>query len=225
MTNLNVRALVSVLVLTSVMAVILFVCAGTFDYWQAWIYLAIGFVVSLLITIYLIRKDPELLKRRMRGGPTAEQRNTQRVIMLFTSIAFLALLVVPALDRRFRWSVVSPPIVVIGDGLVLLGFYFIFRVYQENTFTSATIEVAENQKVIATGPYSIVRHPMYAGALIYLFGTPIALGSYWGLLPFVSVIPFLVWRLIDEEQMLTKELSGYDAYRKNVRHRLVPGLW
>ena len=223
--SLNLRAIASVFVLTSIMGMIIVAAAGTIEYWQAWIYLAVSFVVSLLITIYLIRNDPELLKRRMIGGPTREQRKSQRVIMLFTSLAFLALLVVPALDKRFSWSAVPLPVVLLGNLFVIVGFYFIFRVYRENSYASATIEIAKDQKVIDTGPYSLVRHPMYTSALIYLFGTPLALGSYWGLLPFLLVIPFLIWRLKDEEKLLRTELNGYEEYRQKVRHRLVPGLW
>ena len=115
--------------------------------------------------------------------------------------------------------------VIVGDVLVLTGFHFIFLVYKENPFTSATIEVAREQKVISTGPYAIVRHPMYASALLYLAGTPLALGSFWGLLPFVAMIPFLIWRLYDEESLLEKSLSGYTEYQKKVRHRLIPFIW
>ena len=219
------KALFSVLMLALVLGVGLFLTAGTLHYWQAWVYLSVFTIASGLTTLYLIRNDPELLKRRMRGGPMAEKRTPQRVIMLFTSLAFVGLLVVPALDRRFGWSTIPLYAVIAGDVLVAIGFYLIFRVYRENTYTSATIEVAENQKVISTGPYAIVRHPMYASALLYLLGTPLALGSYWGLLPFLAVIPFLVWRLVDEEQMLTRELPGYSQYRQRVRHRLVPGVW
>jgi protein-S-isoprenylcysteine O-methyltransferase Ste14 len=225
MNRLALKALVSVFVLAIVMGVILFSAAGTVHYWEAWIYLAVFTIVSLLITIYLIRHDPDLLQRRMRGGPTAESRPTQRVIMIFTSLAFLGLLVVPGLDRRLRGSTIPTYIVITGDFLVAIGFYFIFRVYRENTYTSATIEVADNQRVIDTGPYALVRHPMYASALLYLFGTPLALGSYWGLVPFVLVIPFLAWRLFDEERMLTRELEGYSEYQQRVRYRLVPGVW
>jgi protein-S-isoprenylcysteine O-methyltransferase Ste14 len=219
------KALLSVLLLVVVMGVIVFLFAGTLDYWQAWVYFALFFISSLLTTIYLINNDPDLLKRRMRGGPTAEKRVAQKVIMLFTSLAFLGLLIVPGLDRRFGWSSVPPSIVIAGDALVAIGFYFIFRVYRENTYTSATIEVAANQKVIETGPYSLVRHPMYASALLYLLGTPLALGSYWGLLPFVALVPFLIWRLSDEEKLLTRELEGYQQYRQRVQYRLLPRVW
>jgi protein-S-isoprenylcysteine O-methyltransferase Ste14 len=223
--TLNTKALLSVFVMIIAMGLVIFIPAGTLDYWQAWLYLFVFSIVALLTTIDLIKNDPELLQRRMRGGPAAEKRTAQQVIMLFTSLAFIALLVVPGLDRRFGWSKMSPLIVILGEALVVLGFYFIFRVYRENTYTSATIEVAADQKVIQTGPYAMVRHPMYASALLYLVGTPLALGSYWGLVPFVAVIPFLIWRLIDEEKMLVQELAGYKEYRQRVRYRLVPGLW
>ena len=225
MNHLAVKAVLSVFVLAVVLGLIIFLTAGTVDYWQAWVYIFIFTLVSLLTTIYLIKNDPELLQRRMRGGPIAESRPTQRVIMVFTSLAFLGLLVVPALDHRLKGWTTPAYIVITGDFLVVIGFYFIFRVYRENTYTSATIEVAADQQVIDTGPYALLRHPMYASALLYLLGTPLALGSYWGLVPFVFVIPLLLWRLVDEEKMLTKELAGYREYQQRVKYRLVPGVW
>lgn len=223
--SLNVKSLLSLILLAIVMGIIIFSTAGTVDYWQAWVYLLVFTLASFLTTIYMIRNDPELLQRRLRGGPTAETRTSQKVIMSFTSLAFIGLLVVPALDRRFHWSDIPSYVVITGGALVSVGFYFIFLVYKENTYTSATIEVAADQKVIATGPYTVVRHPMYASALLYLLGTPLALGSYWGLLPFVAVIPLLIWRLLDEEKMLANDLAGYRAYQQIVRYRLVPGIW
>jgi protein-S-isoprenylcysteine O-methyltransferase Ste14 len=172
-----------------------------------------------------MRKDPALLERRMRGGPSAEKQPTQKFIMLCTSLGFIALLVVPALDYRFAWSMVPLAGVLVGDALVAVGFYFIFLVYKENTFTSATIEVAAGQKVISTGPYALVRHPMYASASLYLAGTPLALGSYWGFVPLAGMLPFLIWRLFDEERFLALNLPGYTEYQKKVRHRLVPRIW
>ncbi len=224
MTNLNARAWLSLAVLAIVMGLLLFVPAWTVQYWQAWVYLSSFTGTSILTTLYLMRHDPAPLERRMRGGPTAERRPAQRLIMLCTSIGFIALLVVPALDFRFRWSAVPPGGVVVGDVFVVIGFYFISLVYRENTFTSATIEVAEDQKVISTGPYAIVRHPMYASASLYLLGTPLALGSYWGLVAFGVMIPFLLWRLFDEERFLAKNLPGYTEYQKRVRYHLVPFL-
>ena len=188
-------------------------------------YLSIFTGASLLTTLYLLKSDPALLARRMSGGPTAEKRTTQKIIMVFTSAGFIALLVIPAFDHRFGWSDVPLAVVIASDLLVALGFYFIFLVYRENTFTSATIEIAENQTVISTGPYAIVRHPMYASALLYLLGTPLALGSYYGLLPVAAMVPLLLWRLFDEEKFLATNLQGYSEYQQRVRHRLVPFLW
>jgi len=225
MTSLRVKAWLALAMLAIVMGLLIFVPARTVRYWQAWVYLCVFFGASTLITLYLIRKDPALLQRRMSGGPTAEKRPAQKLIMLFTSIGFIGLLVVPAVDHHFGWSRVPLGVVLTGDVLVALGFYLISIVYRENTFTSATIEIAENQKVISTGPYAIVRHPMYASALLYLVGTPLALGSFWGLVPIVAMIPFLIWRLFDEERFLSRNLPGYAEYQRRVRHRLVPFVW
>jgi len=225
MKNINTRAWLGLGAVIVVMGLLLFVPAGTIRYWQAWLYLSNFTGASVLTTVYLMRNDPALLERRLRGGPTAEKRTAQRLIMLCTSIGFIALLVVPALDQRFGWSNVPLGGISAGDILVALGFYLISLVYRENTFTSATIEIAENQEVVSTGPYAIVRHPMYASASLYLVGTPLALGSYWGLVPVVAIMLFLIWRLIDEERFLATNLPGYTEYQKRVRHRIVPFLW
>jgi protein-S-isoprenylcysteine O-methyltransferase Ste14 len=225
MKNLTARAWIALAVLAGVMGLLIFLTAGTVHYWQAWVYLSIFFGAAALTTRYLIRNDQALLERRMSGGPTAEKRATQKFIMVFTSLGFIALLVVPALDRRYEWSTVPLSGVLAGDALVAIGFYFIFLVYRENTFTSATIEVAADQKVISTGPYAIVRHPMYASASLYLLGTPLALGSYWGLVPLGATLPFLIWRLFDEERLLREQLPGYKEYQQKVRYRLVPQIW
>lgn len=208
-----------------IFGLVLFVSAGTIHYWQAWLYLAVYAGASLLISLYLVKHDPALLKRRLSGGPTAEKRTTQKVIMFFASVGFLALLVVPALDYRFGWSTVPLPVVILGNILVVVGFYLVLLVYKENTYTSATIEVAENQTVISTGPYALVRHPMYASASVYLIGTPLALASYWGFLALAFLLPFLIWRLMDEEKFLARNLPGYIEYQKKVRYRLVPYVW
>jgi len=225
MKNSTARAWVALAVLALVMGPLIFVLAGTVHYWQAWIYLSIFFGSSALITLYVIRNDPALLERRMRGGPTAEKRAAQRVIMFFTSLCFVALLVVPALDRRYAWTEVPFYSVLFGDAMVAVGFYFIFLVYKENTFASATVQVVAGQQVISTGPYAIVRHPMYASGLLMLFGTPLALGSYWGLVPVAAMSPFLIWRLFDEERLLRDQLAGYREYQQKVRHRLLPWIW
>jgi protein-S-isoprenylcysteine O-methyltransferase Ste14 len=225
MASLATRAWVSLVILAAVMGLLVFGAAGTIDYWQGWLYLAVFFAVSVLTTLDLIHRDPALLERRMRGGPTAESRPTQKRVMFGASAGFISLLVIPALDRRFHWSTVSAAVVLLGNVLVVIGFYFIFRVYRENTYTSATIEIAQDQTVVTTGPYAIVRHPMYASALLYVIGTPLALGSWWGLIGVAVMLPFLVWRLLDEERMLVANLAGYTDYQRKVRFRLIPGAW
>ena len=223
--TLHARAWLALAVVTLVRTGLLFGGAGTTRYWQAWVYVAIFAGASALTTAHLLKHDPALLERRMRGGPMFEQQVTQRVIMTFTSLGFIAILVVPALDHRFGWSTVPVALVVLGELLVAIGFYVIFLVYRENTYTAATVEVAAGQTVITTGPYAIVRHPMYASGALYMFGTPLALGSYWGFVALGAVAPFLLWRLVDEERILARDLRGYTEYQRRVRHRLLPGIW
>ena len=223
--TLDVRAWLALAVVAGVMGALLFGPAGTLRYWQAGVYLAVFLGASVPTTLYLMKRDRALLARRMRGGPMFEKEATQRIIMLFASLGFIALLVVPALDHRFGWSTVPLYGVVVGDILIAVGFYCIFRVYRVNTFTSATIQVAEDQKVVSTGPYAIVRHPMYASASLYVLGTPLALGSLWGLVAVAATLPFLIWRLVDEERLLARKLPGYAEYQKRVRYRLVPRIW
>lgn len=225
MNTLNLKAFVSLPVLISIMAALIFIPAGTLNYRQAWIFLGVYFASALAITLYLMKKNPELLRRRMTGGPTAEKRPTQKVIMSLASLGFVGLLVVPALDHRFAWSHVSRPMQLIGNALVVLGFLGVLRVFQENSHTFSTIEVAADQRVISTGPYALIRHPMYAAALGILIGIPIALGSYCGLIVFVAISGVVIWRLLDEEGFLEANLSGYPDYQKKVRHRLIPGIW
>lgn len=225
MKSLRARAWFAFVTAIVVMGVLLFIPAGTIYYWQAWVYLVIFGGASALSRRRLLRHDPDLAERRIRRGPTAEKRPVQKLIMLVTSIGLAALLLVPAYDRRLGWSQMPLSIVIAGDVLVAIAFVLIGRVYRENSFTSAIIEVAEDQTVVSTGPYAIVRHPMYASGAFYLLGTPLALGSYWGLLPIAAMAPFLLWRLVDEEHFLAANLPGYSEYRKQVRHRLVPFVW
>jgi protein-S-isoprenylcysteine O-methyltransferase Ste14 len=225
MSNLHSKAWVALLLLFLAMAALLFIPPWTLDYWQAWTFLAVYFGASVAITLYLMKEDPQLLARRMSGGPAAEKLPAQKIIMSLTSLGFIGLLVVPALDRRFAWSQMPPWVALAGDVLVGLGFLGAFSVFRENSFTSATIELAPDQKVISTGPYALVRHPMYATALVILLGISIALGSWWGVLVFVAILPALLWRLFDEEKFLAKNLPGYLEYQTRVRYRLIPRLW
>jgi protein-S-isoprenylcysteine O-methyltransferase Ste14 len=225
MGNLHTKALVALLLLFLAMAALVFIPPWTFDYWQAWTFLAIYFGASVAITLYLMKEDPQLLARRMSGGPAAEKEPAQRIIMSLASLGYIGLLAIPALDRRFAWSHMPPWVVLAGDVFVGLGFLAVFFVFRENSFTSATIELAPGQKVISTGPYALVRHPMYAAALVMLLGIPIALGSMWGVLVIVAILPALIWRLLDEEKFLAKNLPGYREYQTRVRYRLIPRVW
>ena len=207
------------------MAAALFLSAGTSGYWQAWAFLAVFGVSSLAITLYLMKKDPGLLERRLRGGPTAEKETSQKIIQSLTSLMFIAMLVTAGLDHRFAWSRVPPYAEVAGDVLVALGFTIIFFVYKENSFTSATIDVYAGQTVISTGPYALVRHPMYVGGLLMFLGMPLALGSWWGLLVLAVMMPALIWRLLDEEKFLTEKLPGYAEYKHRVPWRLIRFVW
>jgi protein-S-isoprenylcysteine O-methyltransferase Ste14 len=207
------------------MGAALFVPAWTLNFWQGWVYLSIFAVASALITAYLWKYDRKLLESRVKAGPRAEMEKSQKLIQLLASLAFIGTLVLPSLDRRYLWSHVPLVFVIVGGALVTFGFLAVFIVYKENTFTSATIEVAPNQRVISTGPYGVVRHPMYAGALVMLFATPLALGSWWGLVMFIPMTLVVVLRLLDEERFLQKSLPGYTEYCERIRFRLVPHIW
>jgi protein-S-isoprenylcysteine O-methyltransferase Ste14 len=225
MSDLNRRAWGGLLKLAAVLAALVFLPAWTIRYWQGWVCLLMFFVCATGITLDLMKNDPKLLERRMSAGVSAEKEKSQKIIQFLSTAVFIALFVLPVLDHRFGWSSVPAYVAVAGDALIALGFLVVFQVFKVNTFTSGIIEVAAEQKVISTGPYGLVRHPMYFGALILLVGIPIALGSWWGVLLVVPMTVVLVWRLLDEEIFLAKNLPGYVEYRQKVRHRLVPFVW
>ena len=225
MNQLVIRAFAGLLFLLVVMAIIIFVPAWTLDYWQAWIFLVVFFVPPLLITMYLMKHDPKLLERRTTAGPGAEQERIQNIIQALAGLAFIAIFIASALDHRFGWSTVPAYVTALGDVLVIFGFYLVFLVFKENTFASGTIEVVAEQRVISTGPYALVRHPMYIGALVMLVGVPLALGSWWGLLAIIPMTLVLILRLLDEEKFLAKNLAGYSDYQSKVRYHLFPLIW
>jgi protein-S-isoprenylcysteine O-methyltransferase Ste14 len=203
----------------------LFLPVWTLDYWQAWVFLAVFGGSVIAVTVDLVRNDRALLERRVRAGPVAEKRRRQQLIQAIANALFIAVIVVPPIDRRLGWSAPPAPVAIAGDVLVALGAWVVFRVFRANTFTSAIIEVDRDQRVVSTGPYAVVRHPMYAGAMIMLTGIPLALGSWWGLIAVVPMVLVIAWRLLDEEAVLTRQLAGYPAYCGKVRYRLVPLLW
>jgi protein-S-isoprenylcysteine O-methyltransferase Ste14 len=223
--SLILRAFGGLFFTLAIMGAALFLTAGTFDYWQGWLFLAVFGGSGLAINAYLMKYDRALLERRVRGGPTAEKEPSQKIIMWITSTGFVGVLILSAFDHRAHWSVIVPLIAIGGDMLIMLGWTIIFFVFRENPFTSATIELAADQKVISTGPYAVVRHPMYGGALFYLIGIPIALGSWWGIAVVAAIMPALIWRLIDEERFLTKNLPGYADFCGRTTYRLVPLIW
>jgi protein-S-isoprenylcysteine O-methyltransferase Ste14 len=219
------KAMLGLANLIVVIGLVLFVSAGTLRFIEGWVFLTLFFGMAFAITIYLARVDPALLERRTRAGPIAEKETSQKVIQGLASVTFVSTLLVPALDHRFQWSYLPLPAVIAGDALVVMGFFIVFLVFRQNTYTSSVIEVTPEQRVIDTGPYATVRHPMYGGALLLVAGIPLALGSLVGLLTFPSFVAILVWRLLDEERFLLAHLPSYAAYRQRTPHRLIPHVW
>jgi protein-S-isoprenylcysteine O-methyltransferase Ste14 len=225
MSSLIVKTVSGFAFLMLVLGLALFIPAGSLGYWNAWIYLADFALCTILITAYLIQNDRELLAGRVKAGPVAETQKSQQVIQSLASLFFIGLFIIPGLDYRFKWSQVPPALSWIAYAFVALGFYFVFLVFRENSYTRATIEVSAEQKVITSGPYSLVRHPMYAGASVLLLFTPIALGSWVGIPFAIPIILVVVVRLLDEEKFLAANLAGYEQYRQKVKYRLIPGVW
>ena len=199
-----------------------FLPAGTWNYWQAWVYLAILFIPMFFAMFYLLKNNPELLERRMR---MKEKRSGQKQVVGISLIFLLLAFLLPGYDKRFGWSIVPIEVVVAAQICVLAGYLIVFRVMQINSFASRVIEVAPEQRVIDTDLYAIVRHPMYMGAMVLYVMSPLALGSYWSVIPALGMIPILVARIKDEELMLEKELPGYLEYKKKTKYRLIPYVW
>lgn len=205
-----------------ILGAVFFGTAGTIRYWEAWVYLAITLIPMGLAVRYLIRADPQLLARRLR---TREDRAAQGVLQTIGAVAWLAMLPIPGLDRRFDWSAVPVPLVLVADALVLLGYLLFIRVLLENRYASRIIEVQAGQAVVTTGPYAVVRHPMYLAVLVMLCASPLALGSYWALIPAALTPVILALRIRDEEAMLGEQLPAYRAYAERTPFRLIPGIW
>ena len=219
------RALASVVRFIIFLAALLLMAAWTFAYWQLWVFLAVLSAGLFAITLYLIRHDPVLLERRMLAGPKAEKHKPQKIILGLAGALFFVFSLFPGIDHRFGWSNVPTAIVVLGDAALAVAMLICFFVFRENSFASATVEIHPEQKVISTGLYGVVRHPMYMGALLFVVGLPLALGSWWGLAFVPAIAALLAWRLIDEERLLVDSLAGYSDYRSRVRYRLVPLVW
>lgn len=212
------------IVTTVVIGLALFLAAGTLDYWQAWIYLGTVLATGIPHVVYL-NGHPVLLEGRTKVGPMAETRPAQKRIVTLMALPAIALFILPGFDCRYGWSEVPPVLVFTGDALLFLSMWMVYRVLRENAYGSATVEVTQGQQVISTGPYAIVRNPMYSSALVYFIGMSLALNSYWDLIPGLLTALGLVWRLFDEEEFLAENLPGYKAYCAKVRRHLIPGVF
>ncbi|HXB83970.1 MAG TPA: isoprenylcysteine carboxylmethyltransferase family protein [Candidatus Acidoferrum sp.] len=204
------------------MLLTIFLPAGSLDYWQGWLFFTVMLICGTLMSLYFLRKDPRLLARRMK---LKEERPAQKVIVPLLYGLIAATIVVAATDHRLEWSVDFPLLGVAGDLMVIAGFYLYFLVFRENSFAGSTIEISADQRVISTGPYAIVRHPLYVALSVTALGIPLALGSYWAALLVVPIVALLVWRLLDEEACLVNDLPGYAEYERKVRWRLLPGVF
>ena len=203
----------------------LFLPAGTVHYWQAWVFLAVFAFYTWIPSVYLVRKNPAALERRMHAGPLAETRTLQQIVSTVVFICFPAMLVVSALDHRFGWSPVPTTVTVVGDVLVAVGLGVAMLVVAQNGYAAANITIESGQTLVSTGLYGLVRHPMYSGSVIMMVGVPLALDSYWGLVFVLPALVALALRIRDEEEFLQQQLSGYSDYEQQVRYRLVPYVW
>lgn len=208
------------IIIIIIMWVILFLPAGSFKFWEAWI-LWTGFsILTIFITIYFLKKSPELLSRRMKHGENEVTKKTPAILNFF----FLCY-IVPGLDFRFNWSNMPVWLIILSNVIVFLGYVFIIIVFKENAYASTVIQVEKEQQVISTGPYTVVRHPMYLGLVLMILFTPFALGSYFALIPALLCIPMNVYRILGEEEVLLKNLPGYKEYCLKTRYRLIPFIW
>ena len=208
-----------------ILCILIFLPAWSLAYWQGWVFFLTFSIATTVSGLYFLKNDPKLVETRLKAGPAAEKERSQKIIMAFMYLFFIALMVFPGLDHHFGWSQVPPYLVILGDILVVLGLFIYCLAFRENSYASAIIEVGKEQRVISTGPYAVIRHPVYSGAIIMLWGIPLALGS-WGAFFFVFLLlAAIVWRLLAEEKFLVKNLPGYPSYCQKMRYRLIPFIW
>ena len=203
-------------------ALLFFLPAGTWRYWRAWMYIGVLITPMFFVIAYFMKKDPDLLERRMR---MRERRTEQRKIINLSVLFFVLAYILPGFDIRFGWSKMPAWVSIVAAVVMFLSYLIVFRTMQVNSFLSRVIEVAENQKVIDTDVYGIVRHPMYVGMTVLYVVSPIVLGSWWAVIPALVIIPVIVFRILDEEKALEKELPGYMEYKQKVKYRLIPFVW
>jgi protein-S-isoprenylcysteine O-methyltransferase Ste14 len=226
MDNLYLRAVRSALVGSIWFFAAIFLPAWTLAYWQGWAFFLTTTISTTLATGYIALHDKQLLESRLRFGPKAEKTTTQKIITALGAPALATAIVIMVFDHRFGWSPAVPAwLSILGDGLAVLCIVIYILVVRENRYAAATVDVVEGQTVVATGPYAIVRHPMYTAAVLFFIGMPLALGSWWGLLFVPLFVAGFAWRLLNEESFLRENLRGYTEYTHAVRYRLVPYIW
>ncbi len=220
--KLTIAIVIRLLTAIPVLGLIFFWPAGTFNYWEAWTYLGILFIPMSFLTIYFLRNDPALLERRMR---TREEQSEQSVLTKIMFLFFLVTFLLPGFDQRFGWSDTPVWLAIVAQFLVFAGYSSFFFVLRENSYASRVVEVEEGQKVISSGPYAVVRHPMYSAVLLMYGVSPLALGALWVTLPMIFLPFLLAVRILNEEKVLLEELDGYEEYTQKVKYRLIPGIW
>jgi len=208
------------IIIMIVMGVIIFLPAGSFRFWQALIWWLGLSVLMIFTAAFFLKKSPELLSRRMKFKEKEITRKPPAILNLY----FLGF-IIPGFDFRFHWSSVPVWIIITSNAIVFLGYIFIIFVFKENSYASTVIQVEQEQQVITTGPYGIVRHPMYLGMLLMSLFSPLALGSYWAIIPSLTIIPSSILRIKSEEEVLLKSLPGYNDYCLKTRYRLIPSIW
>jgi protein-S-isoprenylcysteine O-methyltransferase Ste14 len=207
------------------LGLLLFLPAGTLNYWQAWVFIVVFMITMSVFGIYFTVMDPQLMERRRQAGPAAEQSTLQKIVATLAFASLFGLFIIGGLDHRFGWSTMPSFVAWTGDVLVVVSFYLYYLVFKANSFGASNIRVEENQTVASTGPYAIVRHPMYSVGVLFFAGIALGLGSWWALTLLLIAFPVLVIRILDEEKLLVKDLPGYTDYEQKVRYRLAPYLW
>lgn len=220
--KLAISALLKFLLGLILVAALVFIPAGSLKFFGGWLFIALLFVPMLLLGVILLIKSPALLEKRLNAK---EKESTQKGVVAASSLLFLAGFIVAGLDFRFGWSNVPSWAVILASVVLLVSYGLYAEVMRENAYLSRTIEVSENQKVVDSGLYAVVRHPMYAVTIWLFLAIPIVLGSLWALICFVPYIAVIALRIINEEKLLERELSGYTEYKKKVKFRLLPFIW
>ena len=201
---------------------LLFLPAGTFDFWQAWLFIGILFVPMFIAGIILMIRQPDLLRKRLDAK---EQQQEQKWVVALSGLMFIAVFVVAGLNRRFGWFLLPDWAVYIATAIFLVAYAMYAEVMRENVWLSRTVEVQENQQVVSTGLYGIVRHPMYAATLLLFLSMPLVLASPWSFFIMLLYIPIIALRIRNEEQVLERELKGYTEYKQRVRYKVIPFIW